>query len=275
MTDEIYNSLCLTGTAATITDLLGAQRPEFAAEPLTQVLSLAERSFGRARADRVFMFNPDAIALWLVQKYTERFSPLFSNTRLWLPLLSIEPSVTPVCFASMYTGALPEIHGIKAYKKPVLTTDTVFDALIRSGKKPVIISTEGDSISKIFLERNMDYFIYPSEEECVQKALSLIEEDGYDMYVLYNGNYDSEMHHFSPEGRQALDALDDNIRTFSLIAEKIRGCWKSHDTLLAFAPDHGCHEIDGGLGSHGLMMPEDMNIAHFYETIKGDSNGRD
>ena len=28
------------------------------------------------------------------------------------------------------------------------------------------------------------------------------------------------------------------------------------------AMDHGCHEIDGGCGSHGLDMPED--ILQFY-----------
>jgi hypothetical protein len=29
--------------------------------------------------------------------------------------------------------------------------------------------------------------------------------------------------------------------------------------------DHGCHEIDGGCGSHGLDMPEDLNIVHLYK----------
>ena len=33
--------------------------------------------------------------------------------------------------------------------------------------------------------------------------------------------------------------------------------------------DHGCHEIDGGCGSHGLDMPEDLNIHHFYGIVNG------
>ncbi|MEE0929226.1 MAG: hypothetical protein UIG59_08550 [Acutalibacteraceae bacterium] len=43
---------------------------------------------------------------------------------------------------------------------------------------------------------------------------------------------------------------------------------QSLDTLcatLAYAMDHGCHEIDDGCGSHGLDMPEDINICHFYK----------
>ena len=50
-------------------------------------------------------------------------------------------------------------------------------------------------------------------------------------------------------------------------AKAIKENWTNHKTLLGFAPDHGCHEIDGGAGSHGLMMPEDMNIIHFYKVI--------
>jgi hypothetical protein len=38
-----------------------------------------------------------------------------------------------------------------------------------------------------------------------------------------------------------------------------------HDTLVGFAMDHGCHEIDGGCGSHGLDMDEDLNILHLYK----------
>ena len=29
--------------------------------------------------------------------------------------------------------------------------------------------------------------------------------------------------------------------------------------------DHGCHEIYGDLGSHGLDMDEDLNIVHLYK----------
>ena len=58
------------------------------------------------------------------------------NADLTLPLQTVMPSVTPVCFATMYTGAQPEVHGIQSYTKPVVKTDSVFDVLIRNGKKP-------------------------------------------------------------------------------------------------------------------------------------------
>ncbi len=262
--DKILDALCLTGVAGAAAAVLGVDPPRSAVSPLEAVVKGAERAFRGEKADRVLLYNPDAVALWLYQKYTPLFQEVMLRTQLAMPLRSVMPSVTPVCFASMYTGAMPEVHGIQAYEKLVLRTDTLFDALIRAGKRPAIVSTEGDSISKIFLEREMDYFLYQTPEECNRKALELIAEDRYDLITVYNGDYDAAMHRHSPEGEPALEALRRNAAAFAELSDATERCWGGHNTLVAFAPDHGCHEIDGGLGSHGLEMEEDMNIIHFY-----------
>ena len=269
MIDEIiFNSIGVDATAAGITAALGVEAPHGSAEPAKAVLQLVNDAFGDKGCDRVLMYNPDAVAMWLYQKYTEKFLPVQKNIQLTLPLCTVMPSVTPVCFASMYTGVKPEVHGIRRYEKPVLTVDTVFDALIRAGKKPAIVSTEGDSISKIFLERDMDYYIYPTVEECNACALKLIEEDRYDLIVLYNGDYDSTMHRNAPEGEASLAVLEKNAAVFDTLCKAVDTHWADHRTMVVYAPDHGCHEIDGGLGSHGLDMPEDLNILHFY-SVRG------
>lgn len=263
MDKDTFNSIRVTGIAGALTELLGVQPPASAEVSASLLSDFALEAFG-GTADRVFMYNPDAVAMWIFQKYTSLFADVFRHTQLGLPLATVMPSVTPVCFASMYTGAFPQVHGIKNYTKPVLQTDTVFDALIRAGKKPAIVSTSGDSISKIFLERSMDYFISDTIDECNAKALELIEKDEHDLIVLYNGNYDGAMHKFAPEGKESIEALKENVAAFDAVASKIKVCWQKHNTILGFAPDHGCHEIDGGAGSHGLEMPEDINIMHFY-----------
>lgn len=168
------------------------------------------------------------------------------------------------CFRSM-EGIQPEVHGIKAYVKPVIATDTIFDAMIRAGKKCAIVSTARDSLSKIFLEREMDYYIYETVEEVDAKAAELIIEDKYDFMVVYNKDYDSKMHKFGPEGIEALAELRSNSEDFAMFDVMIQRYWKEHNVLVGFAMDHGCHEIDGGAGSHGLDMPEDLNIVHFYK----------
>lgn len=261
--NELFCPLELTGIAAAITEALGVDAPK-QAEPALEIM----KKFTHGKnIDRVLMYNPDAVALWLYGKYTNLFEPVMLNTQLTLPLKTVMPSVTPVCFATMYTGVTPDVHGIKAYRKPVVKTDSVFDALIRAGKKPCIVSTGEDSMSKIFLEREMVYFIVNTPDEANAKAVELIKEDKYDLICVYNGNYDGVMHKVGPEGDEAIEALKHNSAAFEMLANAVKENWKNHTTLIGYAPDHGCHEIDGASGGHGLEMPEDMNIIHFYGVI--------
>ena len=261
---ETFNTICITSVTSTVCSLFGIDTPETIEKENSFVTSLAQKKLGGRKPDRAVLYNPDAVALWLYQKYTEMFTDAAIRSDLAIPMLSVMPSVTPVCFASMYTGVMPDVHGIKKYEKPVLKTTTLFDYFINAGKKCAIVSTANDSISMIFLEREMDYFIYDTPDEVNKKALELIDEDNYDLIVIYNGNYDGTMHKHGPESEESMNALDHNIKAYKEITDRIEEKWTSHDVLYGFMPDHGCHEIDGGCGSHGLEMEEDMNIIHFY-----------
>ena len=248
---------------------MGISAPEHAAAANETLCHYIDESFEGKKADRIFMYNPDAIAQWIYEKYPDFLKETAALTDLQLPLRSVMPSVTPVCFGTMYTGAQPEVHGIQAYEKPVITIDTIFDALIRAGKKPVIIAYGKCSLSKIYLERDMDYYILGSVAEVNAKAAQLIMEDKHDFYVVYNGNYDSVMHKKAPESPHSLGELRINSHAYAMFDSLISTHWKTHRTLMGFAMDHGCHEIDDDLGSHGLDMPEDLNILHFYKAKIG------
>ena len=244
---------------------MGIEAPAQAAAPSPELIEYVDNVFGGKKADRVVMYNPDAIAEWVYRKYPQLLKEVTARTELNLPLCCVMPSVTPVCFGTMYTGAQPEVHGIRSYTKPVIKIDTIFDALIRAGKKPCIICTEGDSLSKIYLEREMDYYFYPTVEEVNAKTSEILLADTYDFIVIYNGNYDSMMHKFAPEGIEALGELRCNAEAYAMFDAIVQSHWKNHNTLIGFAMDHGCHEIDGGSGSHGLDMEEDLNIVHLYK----------
>ena len=250
---------------AALCSVMGIDAPAQAAAADPSLCNYAMEAFAGRRADRIFMYNPDAIARWVWEKYPWFVREAAKRTALAVPLRSAMPSVTPVNFGTMYTGAQPEVHGIRAYVKPVITIDSIFDALIRAGKKPAIVSTGEDSMSKIFLNRPMDYFIYPTLEQANAKAAELIVRDEHDFIAVYNGNYDSIMHKFGPESPEALSELRANSEVFAMFSALIEAHWQSHDTMVGFAMDHGCHEIDGDCGAHGLDMPEDLNIVHFYQ----------
>lgn len=261
---DLYSSICISSVYATVLDLFGIENKEPTAPANPLVRALAEKKLKGEKIDRAVIYNPDAVALWLYMKYTYKFADTAICSDIAMPMLSVMPSVTPVCFASMYTGVMPEVHGIKKYEKPVLSTHTLFDSFVEAGKKAAIVSTSGDSISKIFLEREIDYFIYDEIEDVNKKALELIDEDKYDLIVIYNGNYDGIMHKYGPESAESMAALDHNVEYYSQLVEKINKQWKNHNVFCGFCPDHGCHEIDGECGSHGLDMEEDMNVIHFY-----------
>lgn len=262
------NKISLDTLCSTLCYAMGIDKPFESAEKNKTLSDYIDEKLKLQKADRVFMYNPDAIGQWIYEKYPFLFETAKAHTEIEIPLYTVMPSVTPVCFGSMYTGAQPDVHGIKAYEKPVITIDTIFDALIRAGKRPVIIAYGNASLAKIYLEREMDYFYFDTVEQVNAKAAELILKDEHDFYVVYNGNYDTKMHKTGPESIEALSEIRMNADTYSMFCEMIKDKWKNHNTLVGFAMDHGCHEIDGGCGSHGLDMPQDMNIVHLYNIYK-------
>ena len=261
----MLNNTSLDKLCAALSYAMEIEPPKCAAEADERLCAYIDEKFGKERADRVFMYNPDAIAQWIYEKYPEFFVQANSHADIEIPYQTVMPSVTPVCFGTMYTGAQPAVHGIQKYEKPVIRIETVFDALIKAGKKVAIVATTKCSIANIFLERELDYYIYSTCAEVNAKAAELIVTDKYDFIVVYNGNYDACMHKNGPESPIALSELRANVHVFAMFSEMIKEHWKNHNTLVGFAMDHGCHEIDGGCGSHGLDMEEDLNIVHLYK----------
>ncbi len=232
---------------------------------MEEVLSmLPEQPAENRRTDRVLMYNPDAVAWWIFEKYRELLTPALEMDPLVLRMGSVMPSVTPVCFASMYSGLMPQNHGILSYTKPVLTVTTLFDAMIGRGLKPAICSTGTDSISMIFRNRDMDYFIFDTPDEVNDKVEELIRADRHDLIVAYNGNYDSTMHRCGPEGAESLEALASNAASWRRLCGAAEEAWRGKNWASAFATDHGCHRLPDGRGSHGEDIPEDMNVVHMW-----------
>lgn len=254
------DSLC-----AALAYAMGIEAPAQSAKANEDLCKYVDDALAGKKADRIFMYNPDAIGRWIYEKYPWYLREAIEIADVQIPMSTVMPSVTPVCFGTMYTGAQPEVHGIKSYSKPIITIDTLFDALIRAGKKCVILGDPDCSLLHIFLDRDMEYIACKTEAETIARAAELVEKDEHDVIICYNGNYDSIMHKFGPESPEALSELRSNSQAFGMFNTMIQRLWKKHNVLLGFAMDHGCHEIHGGSGSHGLDMPEDIDITHLYK----------
>ena len=210
------------------------------------------------------IYNPDCISMWMYQKYTDLFSPVLAATQLTVPIATVMPSVTPVCFGTMYTGAMPAVHGIQSYTKPQITIDSLFDALHRAGKKVALVTVENSSMDLIFRGREIDYFPMPYDGEATEKGLELIAGNQYDVVVVYNQEYDDMIHDTKPESPEAMAALKKHVAAFKALTDAVKEHWSDSDSLVVWATDHGVHTDWDGHGNHGEFREEDINVMHFY-----------
>ena len=263
---EFFNQLSLAREAATITSAMGIKPPTHAEAPVDFISEKIKQRAG-GNIEKVLMFNPDAIGMWMFQKYFDCYEAVYKHADICVPYRSPMKSVTPVCFATMYTGALPDVHGIKVYEKPVLSTDTIFDTLVRAGKRVAIVAISGSSMASIFLGREIDYYILPpgTDDYLMEaKATELLNENKHDFIVAYGQGYDDEEHKSGPESPSSLSEFKKQIAIFDRLSTRAKEIWKNDRFLLVFAPDHGAHLCANGKGAHGEEIPEDLNILHFY-----------
>lgn len=266
------NKLPLTHVAATIADLFDVERPALSEEPLLFVED-AVRDLCKEPFDRLFIQNPDCMAHWMINKYPDAMWPVQKNTQIAVPFHSVMPSVTPVNFGTIYTGAMPAVHGITEYRKPVITIDSLFDSLIRAGKRIALLGQKSCSMSNIWLERDIDYFVIENEGERAEKVRDLIIEDKHDVIVVWTGKYDTYDHKYGPEDPHSVAAFYQQGQLFEYFADTIRRNWQQHNTLLGFMSDHGCHSVNPTeennmhRGDHGTDSPLDLNVVHYYGVI--------
>lgn len=270
-----YNELSLTRFAATLAKLMGVEKPACADAPIDWVCDVMS-DLCKEGFDRALIHNPDAVGMFLYEKYPDMFTPVLKHTQLTIPFKTVMPSVTPVCFGTMFTGALPAVHGIQKYEKPVIRIDSFFDALIRAGKKVSIIATPKSSMSMIYGERDMDVIICDTEANVVEKAQELILADSYDVLCVYTIGYDKAEHAYGPESKEALAAAYREGAIFDQLISTVKRNWMQHNTLIAFSPDHGAHDTESGtldskgnplLGNHGTDSSQDLNILHYMGAV--------
>jgi len=224
---------------------------------------------------RGLVFCPDAVGDHLADSAGTAMALVRRSAPLELALRACVPPVTPVCFASMFTGAPPGIHGIVRYEKPVLSCDTVFDCAVRAGLGAGIVAVRGSSIDLIFRGRPIDYFSMPDDRAVRRRAIELIEAREHELLVVYQQDYDDLLHERGPFDAAALEAVRRHSEDFAALVGAAEAHWAGPPWFASFAPDHGAHVLPGGRGDHGEDIPEDMAVTHFWRlSPPGSSGGR-
>lgn len=265
----------LTMIAPTICRLAGLDMPPDmeGKQILDKVIAAAGEVLCGNRIDKILIYAPDALGKVYFDRFPQVAEKLEKLTSIAVRLQSVMPTKTPVCFASFFSGLYPAEHGITKYEKPVLKVRTLFDIFAGAGRKAAIVAVENSSIDLIFRGRNISYYSEKYDSEVSSRVIKLLKLDLYDLIVVYNQEYDDAIHRTTPYSRLALRAAGRHHRTFRMLDRIVNRCWKDHDRLLLFAPDHGVHlNTETGRGDHGLDIPADMELIHFWKFGKGRRN---
>ena len=265
MSDPFYEGSIAT-LAPTVSALFGVPAPAVSQEkPLRSVLEYAAVQLGGGGVSRCLIYCPDALGNHLWSQFTEHRARITRCCPHRVSVSAMLPPKTPVCFASAFTGASPEIHGIRRYERPVLACDTLFDAFARAGRRVAIVAVRDSSIDLIFRNRSVDYFSEEYDGEVSTRALSVIAADAHDVVVVYHQEYDDELHRTQPFSPDAIRALQNHVASVEMLAQAVRSSWSGHASAMVVAPDHGAHvDPDTGRGDHGLDIVEDVSVSHWY-----------
>lgn len=256
----------ITSITPTLCSLLAIEPPNLSdRQYLPEVIEASRAELSGRVVQRCLIFAPDAIAAWLAEKHPSKFDEVLKHAPLRLRLRSVVPPKTPVCWASVFTGALPEVHGIRKYERPVLQCDTFFDAAIRARKRVAIVAVATSSMEIIFRGRELDYFAELYDPHVTNRALNLLKLDTHDIIIAYQCEYDDLIHETTPESEQALHAVDNHIWSFTVLARAFSEHWRNYDRAIMWLTDHGTHvDATTGNGTHGEDIPADMIVEHFF-----------
>ena len=269
---QLLKQNAIASVTPTLAALMGVEPPGLSsAAPVEELLGEA----GRKDIDlieRCLVYCPDAVGTAAIEENPSLFGPLRVAAPVGVQLRSVFPPKTPVCFASMFTGAPPEVHGVQRYEQRVLECDTLFDALLRGGKRIAIATVKGSSMEVLFNGRGIDIYAEVDDQQVTARAVGLIEDDRHDLVIVYHQEYDDILHKMGLKSAEALSAIKRHVKAFKHLVEACHSGWSRYARMMLFAPDHGAHVHEAtGTGDHGEDIPEDMEVTFFAGLSAGDN----
>lgn len=254
----------MRSVAPTVCKILGVRPPSSAETgPLEEVV----RTMGHHERLAVVVIDAFGVSTWTaVGNETPTFNA-FANRHL-LQLRSVMPTITPVNFSTMLTGASPEAHGIRD-RTEELSLETVFDVLREERKSSATaaraLSSLGILISPFadrpgLAESNLDV-------DVCARALKALQE-GVDLLWVQLLDVDDAGHKHGPTSSQGVSAARNADRHLREIATN---AYKEGYGVVVLA-DHGQHTItrdDGSqAGGHGTDSDEDTLVPFVWCTVE-------
>ena len=248
----------MRSVAPTVCRVLGERTPSSAeGSPINEA---AESMY---QTDRLAVVVVDAFGVGTWRKVKEN-TPAFNRLRgvHGTVIRAVMPSITPVNFATMLTGASPEAHGIRN-RDQTLRHETVFHVM-REANMVSATAARAESSLGILISPHADKPGLAGsnlDSEVTEIACRMIDEDVNLLWVQLLDVDDAGHSHgpHSLEGKEAAAKADASLRRI-LEAARVKGY-----SAMVLA-DHGQHPAsdDQYKGVHGTNMPEDLYVPFLW-----------
>jgi hypothetical protein len=212
------------------------------------------RDLALANASQVVVIYLDGLG-WC--RY-EQARPVMKNLSALepAPACCVYPSISRVNAAAMVTGVCPERSGIDRWESREIRTDDALDLALRNGISAAWIDGPRPPLSlRQGIVRVNDVNGDGSfDDEITDQAIAYYANGTRLLYVhLFDTDRALHLHGpYSPESREC-DARADVL--IGRLVDRLKP-----GTLLIVVADHGGHDILGGRGDHGSLLPRDMLI---------------
>lgn len=242
----------MTAIAPTVAAVLGWPAPRQAqAEPIGRVVEDLRGS------PRVAIVAPDALGRQPFETWCGEMPYLSARHETRSVLLrAIMPTITPVNFAAMVSGATREVHGIGAFTDN-FTCETLFDVARSQGASSAGIGQKGWTGSEL-LGRHADYWGKAdsnTDAEVEELALGIAQAQRPDFLIVQVGNTDEVFHRHGPSSPEVVPALREMDARLQRISEGLLDL--GYGVLIN--ADHGQHDTLTG-GSHGTDSDADALV---------------
>lgn len=175
---------------------------------------------------------------------------------------TVYPARTVTAFASMLTGAPPEVHGMRSNFVPQLGVrcESVFDVLRARGMKGVLVGIA--HLIDAFGERDVRTVTAVMDNDAIDGALvarakRVLEEEDPELLVLQLLSVDQAGHSRGSYREEYLRQIEVTDRTIEDFVTWCREGGYLDDATILVTSDHG----QGiGIGGHGHMSPPEITV---------------
>ncbi len=172
------------------------------------------------------------------------------------PACCVYPSISNVNAAAMLTGLLPEHSGIDHWGMREIGSDNVITMALKNGVSAAWVDGPRPPVSlrqgtiKVD-DTNGD----GSWDDEIAGRAAAEYDNGTRLLYVHLFDTDRTLHAYGPYSAQSLDSATRADALIGYLAGRLKP-----GTLLLVIADHGGHEITGGRGDHGSLLPRDMLV---------------